>query len=58
MLTKLKWEPKKWDGNFQYEAKAPGADDDDEPLMMLPTDYALLGDKEFQPWVEKVSLST
>jgi len=57
MLTKLNWQPKKWDGNFQYEATAPGSDEEDEKLMMLPTDYALLGDKEFRAWVEKVSVS-
>lgn len=53
LLLKLKWEPKKWDGPFQYVAKAPGADDDDEKLMMLPTDYALIQDDKMRPWVEK-----
>ncbi|EST07894.1 hem peroxidase, plant/fungal/bacterial [Kalmanozyma brasiliensis GHG001] len=53
LLLKLKWSPKKWDGPFQYVAKAPGADDDDEHLMMLPTDYALIQDDKFRPWVEK-----
>ncbi|KAJ1028415.1 hypothetical protein NDA16_001582 [Ustilago loliicola] len=53
LLLKLKWSPKKWDGPFQYVAKAPGADDDDEQLMMLPTDYALIQDDKFRPWVEK-----
>ena len=51
LLLKLKWSPKKWDGPFQYVAKAPGADDDDEQLMMLPTDYALIQDDKFRPWV-------
>lgn len=53
LLLKLKWQPKKWEGNFQYAAKAPGADDDDEELMMLPTDYSLIQDDSFKPWVEK-----
>lgn len=53
LLLKLKWEPRKWDGPFQYQAAAPGADDDDEKLMMLPTDYALIQDPKFRPWVEK-----
>lgn len=53
LLLKLKWQPRKWDGPFQYAAKAPGADDDDEELMMLPTDYALIQDPSFRPWVEK-----
>lgn len=52
-LLNLKWEPRKWDGPFQYAAYAPGMDDDDEPLMMLPTDYALIQDDKFRPWVEK-----
>ncbi|WFD27455.1 cytochrome-c peroxidase [Malassezia nana] len=53
MLLDLKWEPRKWDGNFQYAARAPGMDEDDEPLMMLPTDYSLIQDDKFRPWVEK-----
>ncbi|WFC98390.1 cytochrome-c peroxidase [Malassezia yamatoensis] len=53
LLLQLKWEPRNWQGPFQYSARAPGMDDDDEPLMMLPTDYALIQDSEFRPWVEK-----
>lgn len=53
LLLKLKWEARKWDGPFQYIATAPGADEDDEKLMMLPTDYALIQDPKFRPWVEK-----
>ena len=53
LLLNLKWEPRKWDGPFQYAARAPGMDDDDEPLMMLPTDYSLTQDDKFRPWVEK-----
>ena len=52
-LLNLKWEPRKWDGPFQYSAYAPGMDEDDEPLMMLPTDYSLVQDEKFRPWVEK-----
>ncbi|KAE8219569.1 hypothetical protein CF319_g6756 [Tilletia indica] len=52
LLLKLDWQPKKWDGNFQYAAKAPGAKDGDEELMMLPTDYALVQDPHFKKWVE------
>ncbi|CAD6884720.1 unnamed protein product [Tilletia controversa] len=52
LLLKLDWQPKKWDGNFQYAAKAPGAKDGDEELMMLPTDYALVQDRHFKKWVE------
>lgn len=53
LLLQLKWKPRKWDGPFQYAAYAPGMDDDDEPLMMLPTDYSLIQDDKFRPWVEK-----
>lgn len=53
LLLQLKWEPRKWDGPFQYAARAPGMDEDDEPLMMLPTDYALIQDPKFRAWVEK-----
>ncbi|WFD06916.1 cytochrome-c peroxidase [Malassezia vespertilionis] len=52
-LLNLDWKPRNWDGPFQYSAYAPGMDDDDEPLMMLPTDYALVQDEKFRPWVEK-----
>lgn len=33
LLLTRKWEPRKWDGPFQYEATVAGTS-----LMMLPTD--------------------
>lgn len=45
-LISRDWEPKKWDGNFQYEDKQTRS------LMMLPTDIALIQDPKFKPWVE------
>lgn len=45
-LLDMKWNPKKWDGPFQY------ADETDE-LMMLPTDYSLVKDATFKKWVKK-----
>lgn len=58
LLLKLKWHPKDWQGKrkdapFQWAAKAPGADDDEEELMMLPTDMSLVQDPSFREWVEK-----
>lgn len=47
LLLDEKWQWKKWDGPKQYEDKAT------KSLMMLPTDYALIQDKQFRPWVEK-----
>ena len=40
------WIPREWDGPLQYMDDATGE------LMMLPTDLALIEDKEFLPWVE------
>jgi catalase (peroxidase I) len=40
LLTTLKWKKKVWEGPLQY------VDEDDE-LMMLPADMAILWDKEF-----------
>eukprot|EP00842_Homolaphlyctis_polyrhiza_P001691 jgi/Hompol1/2522/HPOL_000077-RA len=45
LLTKIKWQKKKWDGPEQY------ADPDDE-LMMLPSDMALIWDPEFAKYVK------
>eukprot|EP00943_MAST-04B_sp_MAST-4B-sp1_P000437 g437.t1 len=36
-LFYMNWKPRKWDGKY----------------MMLPTDYALMTDEKFKPWVEK-----
>ncbi|CAO1623862.1 unnamed protein product [Parajaminaea phylloscopi] len=38
---------------WQWVAKQPGGDDEDEELMMLPTDHSLIEDPGFRPWVEK-----
>lgn len=57
LLLKLKWEKRdlgREGAPWQWSARTPGMDDDDEPLMMLPTDFSLTQDKEFKVWVEKV----
>ncbi|KAK4689509.1 hypothetical protein P7C73_g603, partial [Tremellales sp. Uapishka_1] len=48
LLLTRKWEPRKWDGPFQYETIVAGT-----KLMMLPSDMALIEDAKFKPWVEK-----
>ncbi|KAM0789707.1 cytochrome c peroxidase [Microbotryomycetes sp. NB124-2] len=48
MLTQLEWKKRDWEGPFQYHN-----DDLGESLMMLPTDYSLIQDEKFKPWVEK-----
>jgi len=40
------WTVKKWTGPKQFE-------DETGKLMMLPTDIALIEDKEFRPFVEQ-----
>ncbi len=45
-LVELHWQPKKWDGKFQYEDVETGK------LMMLPTDIALIEDPVFRAYVE------
>ncbi|KAK7418218.1 heme peroxidase [Neonectria magnoliae] len=47
LLVEEKWQWKKWNGPAQYEDKST------KTLMMLPTDMALVQDKQFKPWVEK-----
>ncbi|WFD36383.1 cytochrome-c peroxidase [Malassezia cuniculi] len=47
LLVNEKWEPKKWDGPFQWE------DVGTHTLMMLPTDYALIEDASFKKTVQK-----
>ncbi|KFX87140.1 hypothetical protein V490_08507 [Pseudogymnoascus sp. VKM F-3557] len=47
LLLEQTWQWKKWKGPAQYEDKAT------KSLMMLPTDYVLIKDKGFRPWVEK-----
>ena len=44
LLANEKWTKKHWDGPEQYE-------NPDKDLMMLPTDMALLWDKEFSKYV-------
>ena len=45
LLTKVKWQKKEWNGPEQYE-------NPEKDLMMLPTDMALLWDKEFAKFVK------
>jgi len=45
VLRNMEWKPKKWDGPLQYA-------DEDDKLMMLPTDIALIKDEEFIKWVD------
>lgn len=47
MLLDESWEPKKWDGPFQYVDKSSGS------LMMLPTDYSLIKDSTFKKYVQE-----
>ncbi|EKG21461.1 peroxidase [Macrophomina phaseolina MS6] len=47
LLIDEKWQWRKWDGPKQLEDKKT------KSLMMLPTDYALVQDKKFKPWVER-----
>ncbi|PWN45376.1 heme peroxidase [Ceraceosorus guamensis] len=58
MLIKLKWEKKHLGreaqgAHWQWIARLPHMDEEDEPLMMLPTDMSLTLDDKFKPWVEK-----
>lgn len=60
LLLKLNWSKKELPAAskergaaWQWVARAPGADEDDEELMMLPTDHALIEDPSFKEWVEK-----
>jgi len=45
LLRSLEWKPKKWNGPLQYA-------DEDDKLMMLPTDIALIKDEKFIKYVE------
>lgn len=47
LLVNDKWEPRKWDGPFQWQ------DLGSHSLMMLPTDYALIEDSSFKKHVQK-----
>ncbi|KAG9101530.1 heme peroxidase [Ceratobasidium sp. UAMH 11750] len=47
LLLNEKWQWRKWGGPKQLEDKTT------KTLMMLPTDYCLVQDKKFKPWVQK-----
>jgi cytochrome c peroxidase len=47
LLVEEKWSWRKWNGPKQYE------DVSTKSLMMLPTDMALIKDKQFRPHVER-----
>ncbi|OJD33597.1 cytochrome c mitochondrial [Diplodia corticola] len=47
LLVEERWQWRKWGGPKQLE------DVRTKSLMMLPTDYALVKDKKFRPWVER-----
>lgn len=47
LLLEESWQWKKWNGPKQLEDKKT------KSLMMLPTDYVLIQDKGFLPWVKK-----
>ena len=47
LLFDEKWDWKKWDGPKQYEDKGT------KTLMMLPTDMAIIKDKDMRVWAKK-----
>ncbi|KAI9040554.1 peroxidase [Aspergillus affinis] len=54
LLLKLEWKPRTLsNGVQQFNYVDPDADEDDEPLMMLPTDISLITDPSFRQWVER-----
>ncbi|KAJ5349248.1 Plant ascorbate peroxidase [Penicillium brevicompactum] len=54
LLLQLDWKPRKLaTGMSQFVYEDPDADEDEEPLMMLPTDMALSTDPSFAPWVKR-----
>ena len=46
LLLDEKWVWRSWDGPKQLQDKKTRS------LMMLPTDYCLIQDKAFKPWVK------
>jgi peroxiredoxin len=54
LLLQLDWKPRKMaSGMTQFVYEDPDAEEDEEPLMMLPTDMSLLTDPAFAPWVKR-----
>lgn len=54
LLQRLEWKPTTLsNGVKQFTYRDPDAEEGDEPLMMLPTDMALLSDAAFVQWVKK-----
>jgi cytochrome c peroxidase len=54
LLLQLDWKPRKLaTGMTQFVYEDPDAEDEEEPLMMLPTDMALKTDPAFLPWVQR-----
>lgn len=54
LLLQLDWKPRKLTtGMTQFVYEDPDAEEDEEPLMMLPTDMALKTDPAFLPWVQR-----
>lgn len=52
LLLKLEWKPRILSNAVQqFSYTDPDAEEDEEPLMMLPTDMALLSDPSFAEWV-------
>jgi catalase (peroxidase I) len=47
LLINEEWKEKKWNGPLQYVNS-----DDEDALMMLPTDMALIWDPEFKKYVD------
>ncbi|KAJ9220873.1 CAZyme family AA2 [Paecilomyces variotii] len=56
LLLNLEWKLTTLDNGFKqfiYVDEDLPEDEQDEPLMMLPTDMALVSDPGFEPWVRK-----
>jgi catalase (peroxidase I) len=47
LLINEEWKEKKWNGPLQYVNS-----DDEDALMMLPTDMSLIWDSEFKKFVD------